>query len=266
MSVATEVTGTGPDLVFLHGWGMNGAVWDPLLGELQARFRVTRVDLPGHGESPWDSRLTTLEQWAETVLEAVPPGAAWVGWSLGGLVMLQAAQLAPGRMRALVGIATTPCFVRRQDWEPAMEPGLLQQFALQLQKDRQATLKRFLALQFQGVPHGRDLQRRLVRLLDSRPAPRSGALHAGLRLLLQNQSPNRLQLQSDLRQELGAMEAPALWILGERDRLLPPALAGRLRELAPRLEVQRLPGAGHAPFLSHPARVAGLLGGFLSHE
>ncbi|MGL4477189.1 MAG: pimeloyl-ACP methyl ester esterase BioH, partial [Aeromonas veronii] len=27
MSISVEQFGQGPDLVLLHGWGMNGAVW-----------------------------------------------------------------------------------------------------------------------------------------------------------------------------------------------------------------------------------------------
>ncbi|RTZ74739.1 MAG: pimeloyl-[acyl-carrier protein] methyl ester esterase [Gammaproteobacteria bacterium] len=255
MKLAAETMGQGADLVLLHGWGMNSMVWEPLLPRLRERFRVTRVDLPGHGDSPWDSRLVTLEQWAQALLETVPPRAHWMGWSLGGLVMQQAASLAPERAEALVGIATTPSFVRRQGWEAAMEPQLLEQFAVQLEQDHAGTLKRFLALQFQGVKQGRALQRQVSTLLASRPAPRPGALRAGLRLLQ----------ESDLRNALSGLEPPLLWILGERDRLVPPALAGLLPERAPHLQVRRVPGGGHAPFLSHPEEVAGLVTDFQAH-
>ena len=44
-----EVRGRGPDLVLLHGWGLNLRVWDELAGVLARRFRVIAVDLPsGH--------------------------------------------------------------------------------------------------------------------------------------------------------------------------------------------------------------------------
>ena len=43
--------GQGPDLVLLHGWGMNGAVWQQTVESLQPYFRVHVVDLPGYGHS-----------------------------------------------------------------------------------------------------------------------------------------------------------------------------------------------------------------------
>ena len=47
-----KVAGQGPDLVLLHGWGMNADVWDELAPELARQFRVHCVDAPGHGLSP----------------------------------------------------------------------------------------------------------------------------------------------------------------------------------------------------------------------
>jgi len=256
MKLAMESAGQGRDLVLLHGWGMNRRIWDPLVEALQDRFRVHRVDLPGHGESPWDASMATLERWSRAVLEVAPDGAVWVGWSLGGLVMLQAASREPHRLRALVGIAATPCFVRRRDWRTAMQPGLLEQFSEQLAQDREATLGRFLALQFQGVEEGRSLSRKTRERLAALPAPQPEALATGLELLR----------KSDLRAVLGELELPLLWLLGEQDRLVPPVLADALSRLAPGVTIRRISGAGHAPFLSHPQQVAGSIRRFLEHE
>ncbi|MEO6118672.1 MAG: alpha/beta fold hydrolase, partial [Methylotenera sp.] len=44
-----ESTGTGPNLVLLHGWGMHGAVWQPLVKKLSKIFTLHLVDLPGMG-------------------------------------------------------------------------------------------------------------------------------------------------------------------------------------------------------------------------
>ena len=49
---SVERFGQGPDLVLLHGWGMNGAVWHGIAQELAAHYRLHLVDLPGFGNSP----------------------------------------------------------------------------------------------------------------------------------------------------------------------------------------------------------------------
>jgi pimeloyl-ACP methyl ester carboxylesterase len=43
--------GRGPDLFLIHGLGAWSAVWEPLIGRLAGSFRITALDLPGHGNS-----------------------------------------------------------------------------------------------------------------------------------------------------------------------------------------------------------------------
>ena len=45
-------------MVLLHGWGMNLRVFDGCAAALATTHRVTAIDLPGHGRSPWRAGLT----------------------------------------------------------------------------------------------------------------------------------------------------------------------------------------------------------------
>ena len=250
MTLATQVSGRGPDLLLIHGWGMNAAVWQPLARQLENDFRITRVDLPGHGDSPWGQGLKTLDDWTAAVLEAAPERALWAGWSLGGLILQQARLGAPERLAAGLGIATTPCFVQRQNWPHGIDPGVLRAFAAELEEDPARTLRRFLALQVQGAEDARVTLAELRREFDARPAPHPRALETGLALLL----------ETDLRSRLEDDGPPLHWLLGERDTLVPASLAGVLPG-----PVELLPGAAHAPFLSHPESCAAKLRGLKIH-
>lgn len=44
--------GTGPLLVFVHGYAAHSAFWDPWMPELTRRYTCLRVDLPGFGQAP----------------------------------------------------------------------------------------------------------------------------------------------------------------------------------------------------------------------
>jgi pimeloyl-ACP methyl ester carboxylesterase len=54
-----ETHGSGPDLVLLHGWGLNLRVWDGLIREMENSFRIITVDRPGHGRSAWNPKART---------------------------------------------------------------------------------------------------------------------------------------------------------------------------------------------------------------
>ena len=179
MKLYTQTSGDGPDLVLVHGWGLHAGIWERLLPLLEPVFRVTCVDLPGHGRSSWHNEAT-LDDLVEAVLPVAPAHADWLGWSLGSLVATRAALTAPARIGRLVLLAGTPCFARRPDWPTAMQPGLLATFAADLQQDYAATLNRFLALQVHGSEHAGAVLRELRACLLEHGEPDSGALAAGL--------------------------------------------------------------------------------------
>ncbi|MBK5930650.1 alpha/beta fold hydrolase [Halochromatium salexigens] len=276
-----------PTLVLLHGWGMNNGVWDALPAALSERFHLHPIELPGHGHAPFQPHWRDLPDWADAVLAQAPEQAIWLGWSLGALVALQAAlqtrspgrPLGPGqhtpaqhalarslatsqtpsqrppasRIRALILVAATPRFVQAADWRAAMPAATFDGFHGTLRDDPDTTLERFLALQVRGSQDARETLRRLRAGLAERPQPHPEALLAGLDLLRED----------DLRARLADLEQPALWLFGERDTLVPAAVAERVALLMPQAQCRTIAGAAHAPLLSHGNEAADLITAFL---
>ncbi|MGD2118803.1 MAG: pimeloyl-ACP methyl ester esterase BioH [Chromatiales bacterium] len=241
MKLWSQTSGNGPALVLLHGWGMNAAVWQPLLAELESTYSVTRIELPGHGHSAYSASEQSLTDWAEAALEAAPADAIWLGWSLGGLVALQAALLAPQSMRALLLLSATPKFAQADGWPCAMAPAVLQQFADSLSQDSQATLSRFLSLQTKGMADARGMLKQLRAGFAERPVASEAALSTGLQLLR----------DSDLRDRLYNIDVATSWIFGARDTLTPACVASQVQSLMPAASIHVLDGAAHVPFMSH---------------
>jgi len=252
MTLYTQITGHGPDLVLLHGWGLHGGVWDTFVPLLEDAFRVTRIDLPGHGYSAWSGERD-LDAMAAAVLAAAPAPAFWAGWSLGGMVALRAALLEPALVTALVCIASSPCFVRKPDWQSAMLPQLLDSFADELEQDYARTLNRFLALQVRGSANAGAVLRQLRATLLARGQPQPEGLRAGLDVLR----------NADLRAAAGRLRCPALLLMGERDTLVPLAAGRATAALLSGARLALIEAAGHAPFITAPEAVAVRLRDFL---
>ncbi|MGB5255204.1 MAG: pimeloyl-ACP methyl ester esterase BioH [Sedimenticolaceae bacterium] len=244
MTLYHRQLGTGPDLLLVHGWGMNAAIWEPLLPELAQCFRVTVLELPGHGASE-AAETADLADWARRCLEVAPLRAHWLGWSLGGQVALRAALEAPERVGGLTLIGATPRFVQGPDWSYAVPIETFRQFADALAMDPNGTLLRFLGLQVQGAEHARDTFRLLRTELAQRPPASERGLQQGLALLL----------HSDLREGLARLRCPSQWLFGARDTLVPAALGDWLGRHLADVRIEVIAGAGHAPFLSHPGVV-----------
>lgn len=244
-----------PTLVMLHGWGLNLAVFDTLAAQLASRYDVLRLDLPGHGRS--DADVAVLEDGIDTAATQLSAEIAihrpadraplhLLGWSLGGLLALALAAAAPQRIARITLLASTPCFVARDDWPHGLAPAVLENFATQLRADYHRTVHEFLELQARGSAQASSTLRELQAALDARGAATPRALVAGLELLR----------SVDLRERLTQVAAPTLVIGGQYDRVTPPGAGRALAAALPRGEYREIARAGHAPFLSHVDTVA----------
>ncbi len=241
MSLYIEQRGSGPDLVMLHGWGLHGGLFEPVVDALAERYRLHLVDLPGHGRSPMPLAEYTLANIAAQIVSEVPANATWLGWSLGGRIALTAAANSEA-VSKLILVGANPCFVQKGDWPHAMPEAELAQFATSLRDDYRATLQRFVALQSRGSERGREELRRLREILFDHGEPAQEALAAGLNLLG----------DADLRPLLATIKQATLILHGERDTLAPLAAAEFTAIQIPNARLVAIAGAGHAPFISHP--------------
>lgn len=236
-----ERIGQGPDLVLLHGWGLNSAVWQELIPLLAPHYCLHLVDLPGFGLSH-DACLESdnLSLWSQTILPHLPERFSLLGWSMGGLIALRMTLDHPSRVTRLILTGSSPCFLQQENW-PGIRPDVLSGFNRALQLDPRKTVERFLAIQAMGSDTVKEDVKRLKYWLQQRPDPAAAALKAGLQLL------ERI----DLRQELFALTCPVLSLYGRLDSLVPVAAVSEIQALIPHAHSVIFPHAAHTPFLSH---------------
>ncbi|MGQ9688261.1 MAG: alpha/beta fold hydrolase [Desulfobaccales bacterium] len=214
-------------LVFIHGWGTTGSVWVQQLKALaDQRARVLAPTLP-----TWEvSRLAHF-------LQNHPlPETVAVGWSLGGMLLVEALSRLAEKPAALVLVATPACFCQRPDYPWGQPAAAVRALRRTIRRD----VKRGL-LDFAGrclAPGEADFQGDFTREFQA-PSP-DADLAAGLDYLL----------STDLRPRLAAIRGRCFIVQGEEDRIVPPEQAEVLQRFLPGARLIRFPGAGHAPFFT----------------
>lgn len=247
-----EIYGQGKTIVLLHGWAMHTGVWRDFARQLAQHARVVCVDLPGHGRSPLDQPFA-LPAIATAIMDALDEAPCyWLGWSLGALVALEIARQAPEKVRGLILLAGTPCFVQQQGWV-GMDAALLDTFAKNLAANREATILHFMALQVHGLMGAEQLLSTLKTYLAEELSISPEVLQAGL-VILKN---------TDLRRVLASLSCPILAIFGTRDTIVPIAVATQVQQLSPLAQAVIIQKSGHVPFLSHPDATLQAINDFL---
>ncbi|SDS00967.1 alpha/beta fold hydrolase [Agrococcus carbonis] len=104
----------GSPVVFCHGLFGQGKNWTQIGKALAASHRVTLVDMPDHGQSPWSERLD-YEAMADAVAGVIDEPAALVGHSMGGKAAMLAALRHPERVERLVVVDVSPVQYRSAD-------------------------------------------------------------------------------------------------------------------------------------------------------
>lgn len=258
MSVFVNTLGSGPDLALLHGWGLNGAVWQNIRDALAENFTLHLIDLPGHGQSA-DVAATTLDEMSEAINKVLPDKTHLLGWSLGGQVAMNITLRYPQKIDKLVLVATTPQFVAGDDWPHGMKPGVLADFVSRLSTHYAATIKNFLTLQTlhpdqaEQPDNIRQTIQHLQKAVLAGGAPNLDNLKHGLNVLA----------ETNLRPMAGCLTTPTLIIQGDHDALTPIAAARWLATAIPAAEYALIEHAAHAPFLSHRAAFIARIQAFL---
>lgn len=242
---------TIPTLVFVHGAGFDRTTW-----QLQTRyfahhgFGVLAVDLPGHGrsEGPALPSVEAIADWLAALLDAAGARAAsLVGHSMGALAVMACAARHPTRVEsvALLGVA------ERMPVHPEL---------LEAASNNDAHAIDLLI----GWSFGAEAHR------GGHPNPGTWMTGTGWRMQ-QRMAPGVLHtdLQACDAFDEGAvlaskMTCPVLFLMGELDKMTPPAGARALIDAVADSTVQILSNAGHMMMIEQPIETRRIIAAFLA--
>jgi pimeloyl-ACP methyl ester carboxylesterase/predicted lipid carrier protein YhbT len=255
-----------PAIICLHGLGATAASLLPMVLGLAEDYRVIAPDLPGFGDSAaprWRYRAGDFAQWYAAFLQSVGVQRAHVvGNSLGGRVALEAGLMTPDLVDRLVLLCPAPALRRLRQFVPVVR----------LLSPNLARVP--VPMTHRAVVGG-------IRVMFSRPnrLPRSW-YDAGADefLRVMRDWPHRRAFYATLRQiyieepfgtrgfwtRLTNVRAPALFIWGARDRLVPASFARHVTTALPNSESYVLDDCGHVPQFELPERTLELTRTFLS--
>jgi pimeloyl-ACP methyl ester carboxylesterase len=240
--------GSGTPVLFVHGLGGTGNVYEPQVRGLGEGFRTIRVDLSGAGRSPLAGPLS-LDRWADDVAAALDGDgvgkAHLVGHSLGTRVVQQFAARHPARVLslALIGVTAAPAPERKQ-----------------VVLDRAVKVRQAGMEAITEAVIGNALA---PASLEGKPA-----VIAFVRELLMRQDPEGYAQTCEASAageppDLSRLDCRFLLIAGRDDKVSPVAASEAFAQKLPRAALEVLEECGHWHTIEQPAKVTAALRTFL---
>jgi pimeloyl-ACP methyl ester carboxylesterase len=239
-----ERRGNGEPLLLITGFGISGAVFEPVLDRYAERFSCIVFDNRGSGRSQAPLRPTSMPELAADavgLLDELGIASAHVyGVSMGGMIAQEVALRFPERVRGLVLGCTSPGGPR------AVRPTVreLRVVAAAAAGAPRSPVDSTLAAVLFSERFRRDEPERAHFLLEHfrRHLPAAQGVAAQLLASVFHDTVSRLD----------QVQAPTLVLHGERDVMAPLGNARMLAERIPNAELAIVPGAGHAYALELP--------------
>ncbi|MDA1164231.1 MAG: alpha/beta fold hydrolase [Planctomycetota bacterium] len=253
ITLAVVDEGTGPPVLFVHGFPLSHAMWQAQLSEFANDYRVIAPDLRGFGSSDVTEGTVTMEQHADDLAALldelnVDEPIVFCGLSMGGYIAWQFQQKYPERLRALIlcdtrAIADTPEGVDNR-----------QRLAKMVVENGSAAVATAM----------------LPNLFSPITSERQQSLIDELRETIVATSPQGIAAASlgmaqrpDVTTTLPAIQTPTLLIVGVDDRISTVEEMRGITAAMPNARLVEIPEAGHMSPLENPERVNQAIHDFL---
>ena len=250
--LAVTDTGTGPAILCAHALFCDGTIFSAMASYLSKRYRLITVDARAHGDSFTPKEDFTMKDVAQDLLvvleELEIEDAVFLGISMGGMASLQAALLAPERVRGLVLIDTEADVPPWKNW---IERWLLAKAAPWFGV-RPFTIDMMVRRMF-----GMTYRRYNIEKMNSWKSKLARIEQQSLLRAIKavNDRPSLIS-------ELHKIKAPTVLVYGDEDLYTPVSSGRRIAALIEGARLEILAQTGHLAVVENPQQVAKIVDKF----
>lgn len=266
-TIAYRQAGSGEKvLVLIHGNMTSSKHWDVVMDNLQFSYRMYAIDLRGFGFSTYNKPIESLRDFSEDLFLFVNQvgltSFSLVGWSTGGGVSMQFASNHPEYVEQLilvesVGIKGYPIFEKDEKGQPI--PFKYLSSKEEIAKDPIQVLPALEALEKRDKDYYRMIWNLLI-YTHNQPNPEKyeeylddmltqrNLVDVDYALVTFNLSDESNGVTNGTG-EVHQIVAPTLVLQGDRDYVVPKAMADEIANAIPHAKFVLLPDSGHSPLV-----------------
>lgn len=249
--------GSGPTMLFAHGFGCDQNMWRLFAPTFEDRYRTVLFDLVGSGESDLSAynrtRYNTLQGYADDVLEIIAGletgPVIFVGHSVSATIGMLAAIRAPEQFAANVMIGPSPSFINDGSYIGGFEREDIDDL-LETLENNYLGWSSTMAPAIMGTPGQPELADELENSF-CRTDPGIAKHFA------------RVTFLADHRADLARVTTPTLIVQSNDDLLAPVSVGEYMHDAITGSTLSIVDNVGHCPHLSAPGQSKSATDAFL---
>jgi len=245
--------GSGPCILFVHGFPLDHSMWRAQVDALSHSHRVIAPDLRGFGATDATEGTVTMERFADDLAELldaldVHEPVTLCGLSMGGYIAWQFWKRHATRLAALI-----LCDTRAAADSSEVARGRLDTAEKVLKQGRLPLVRAMIPKLF-----ARKTRENHAEMIDDVRQMIGRAAPLGIAAALRGMAD-----REDARPYLGQIDVPTLVIVGREDEISPVEEMREMADAMPHAELAVIPDAGHLAPLENPKATNEALLGWL---
>lgn len=249
-----DMRGVKPSLIMVHGFGASKEAWLATATQLKDQFHLILVDLPGHGESTFDTNqhydlASQTEQLHGFISALGLTSFHMIGNSMGGGIAGLYANNYPKEVLSAILLDPAGIVDAKSEYQRYLDRGenpLIVKTTQDLDFLYGFAVAKKISIWW---PFNEVLVEKALALKSEHD-----------RVFADVTSPPRY----DFKAAIKSISSPVLVVWGKQDRIISPDNAAVYHQLNPSIEVKMLENIGHIPMVEDPVLCAGLIKGFAS--
>ncbi|NLB32033.1 MAG: alpha/beta hydrolase [Alcaligenaceae bacterium] len=244
IKVAFSQTGKGPAVVMVHGLAEDHSSWKQVISLINVTSSIYAVDLRGHGKTTVGDGNGTLEQLATDLLhfiESVTGPAICIGFSLGGVIVLEAALQCPDLVSQAIVVGTSSKVGRAA-------ASFFEERIAQVESDFPAFLQALESDTAGQIVNQHEKVQEVVSRRIAAVGDATGYINAAKAMVELSKEP--------ITERLEEIQVPVHVVQGERDQYCPQKAADILLAAMPSAQLVVIPNAGHLIAVDQPEQLA----------
>jgi 3-oxoadipate enol-lactonase len=230
-----------PAVIFIHGFPFNGSMWNMQTEALEDNYRIIAYDIRGHGDSEAGNEDFSIELFVKDLLALMDAlklkKTVVCGLSMGGYIALNAIENYPDRFDALI-LSDTNCIADTSEVKEKRMKAIENISKNGVDKYADESIKNFFAAE-SFTTRKKEIAAIREMIVKTSKQKLTNTLHA-------------LSVRKETCSKLPAIKIPVLIMVGEEDKITPPAAAQLMHENIKGSVLQIIENAGHLSNMENP--------------